>query len=81
MDDDDIGKKHGRVTPQLNKSLMKTTSEVQNIGTSIQLPMICSVLILGDNGLVPINHVLGLFKGTIIDGESDTVWVFNEKSQ
>ena len=40
--------------------------------------MIVSVLIMGDNGLVPMNHVLGLYKGMIIDGESDTAQVFNE---
>ena len=33
---------------------------------------------MGDNGIVPMNHVLGLYKGTIIDGESDTAQVFNE---
>ena len=41
--------------------------------------MIVSVLIMGDNGLDPMNHVLGLYKGMIIDGESDTAQVFNEK--
>ena len=40
--------------------------------------MIVSVLIMGDNGLVPMNHVLGLYKGMIIDGESDTAQVFNK---
>ena len=53
---------HGYVIQQLNKSLskslMKTMSEVQMIAKKIQLPMIVSVLIMGDNGLVPINHVL-----------------------
>ena len=42
--------------------------------------MIVSVLIIGDNGIVPINHVLGLYKGMIIDGESDTAQVFNENN-
>ena len=41
--------------------------------------MIVFVLIMDDNGLVPINHVLGLYKGMIIDGESDTAQVFSEK--
>ena len=48
---------------------MKTTSEVQMIVEKIQLPMIVSVLIMGGNGLAPINHVLGLYKGMIIDGK------------
>ena len=48
--------------------------------------MIVSVLIMSDNGrvpinrVVPINHVLGLYKGMIIDGESDTAQVFNENN-
>ena len=58
---------------------MKTASEVQMIGTRIKLPMIVSVLIMSDNGLAPINHVMGLYKGMIIDGENDTAQVFNEK--
>ena len=42
--------------------------------------MIFSVLIVGDSGLAPTNHVLGLYRGMIIDGESDTVQVFNERN-
>ena len=59
---------------------MKTTSEVQMILEKIQLSMIVSVLIMGDNGLVRINHVLGLYKGIIVDRESDTVLVFSEQN-
>ena len=58
---------------------MKTMSEVQMIVEKIRLPMIVSVLIMVDNGLVPMNHVLVLYKGMLIDGESDTAQVFNEK--
>ena len=79
-----LGQEHGYVIQQLNtslsKSLMKIMSEVPMIVERIQLPMIVSVLIMGDNGLVPINHVLGLYKGMAIDGESDTALVFNEKN-
>ena len=72
--------KHGYITPKLDQSLMKTTSEIKMIVEKIQLPMIVSVLILGDNGIVPINHVLGFYKGMIIDGESDTAQVFSEQN-
>ena len=79
-----LGQYHGYIIQQLNKSmsksLMKTMSEVQMIVEKIQLPMIVSVLIMGENGLVPMNHVLGLYKGMIIDGESDTAQVFNENN-
>ena len=79
-----LGQYHGYVVQQLNKSLskslMKTMSEVQMIVEKIRLPMIVSVLIMGGNGLVPINHMLGLYKGIIIDGESDTAQVFNENN-
>ena len=78
-----LGQYHGYVAQQVNKSLskslMKTMSEVQMIVEKIQLSMIVSVLIMGDNGIVPINRVLGLYKGMIIDAESDTAQVSNEK--
>ena len=41
--------------------------------------MIVSVLVVGDNNLAPINHVLRLYEGMIIDGESDTERAFNER--
>ena len=77
-----LGQYHGYIVQQLNKSmsksLMKIMSEVQMIVKKIQLPMIVSVLIMGENGLIPINHMLGLYKGMTIDGESDTAQVFNK---
>ena len=49
-------------------------------GNTCRLPMILSLLIRGSNGLVPTNHVVGLYNGMIIDGECCHARALNEQN-
>ena len=63
----------------IDESMVQTAKDMITIGGKWQLPMILSVRICGANGISSTNHVLGLYKGMIIDGECCHARLFNEQ--
>ena len=64
----------------IDESMVQTAKDMITIGERWHLPMILSVRICGANGVSSKNHVLGLYKGMIIDGEWCHAWLFNEQN-
>ena len=64
----------------IDESTIQSASDMITFRNTCRLPMISSLLIRGPNGLVPTNHVVGLYNGMIIDGECSHVQALNKKN-
>ena len=62
----------------IDESMVQTAKDMITIGDRWHLPMILSMRICGANGILSTNHVLGLYKGMIIDRKCARL--FNEQN-
>ena len=60
--------------------MIQSSTDMITIGQRWCLPMILSVGIRGPKGMVSTNHVLGIYKGMIIDGECRHARSLNEQN-
>ena len=64
----------------IDESMIQSATDMITIGQRWHLPMILSVGIRGPKGIVSTNHVLGVYKGMIIDGECRHTRLLNEQN-
>ena len=64
----------------INESMIQSAKDIITIGQIWYLPMILYVSIRGPKGMVSTNHVLGVYKGMVIDGECCHARLFNEQN-
>ena len=64
----------------IDESMIQSATDMITIGNRWRLPMVLSICIRGPNDMVSTNHVVGVYKGMIIDGECCHARLLNEQN-